>query len=136
MPERYTIMLPLPPKAVSQNARGHWSKRAKATARYRETCGYLMRLAGIGELQPPVVWNQDYFASREDSRQGLYHAIDEDSAVSAMKAARDALQDAGIVPSDARKNLRLGTCRLFTTARECKGPGRVVVTLEVGGGDA
>lgn len=31
-----TIILPWPPSALSSNARGHWAKRARATAKYRD----------------------------------------------------------------------------------------------------
>lgn len=30
------IVLPWPPSALSSNARGHWSKRSRATAKYRD----------------------------------------------------------------------------------------------------
>jgi hypothetical protein len=132
MPDRITIELPLPPKALSPNPRrgGAWQSKARAVKQYRATCAQLLALAVRGALEPPVIWHQDYFASRRDSALGLYHPQDEENAIGATKAARDAMKDARIVQSDARKNVKLGTCRLFSTARECKGPGRVVVTLE------
>lgn len=128
---RYQIELPLPPKALSTNGnKGSWRRKHNAVKAYRAACATLLR-AGVGRrLSTPVTWHQDYYASRADSALGLYHPKDEENAISALKAARDALADAGLIASDSRKHLRLGQCRLFSTARECKGPGRVVVTLE------
>jgi crossover junction endodeoxyribonuclease RusA len=38
MPEKLEIRLPWPSRAMSSNARGHWSKKAKAASMYRYTC--------------------------------------------------------------------------------------------------
>jgi hypothetical protein len=132
MPERFTVTLPLPPKALSPNAHAHWRQRQRAAKAYRAHCALLFR-SGIGRALPtPITWSQEYFASRSDSALGLYHTTDNDSALAATKVARDALQDAGIIHTDSRKNLRIGACELYTTARECKGAGRIVVTIEAG----
>jgi hypothetical protein len=60
------------------------------------------------------------------AKQG-YRPRDVQNALSSLKAAFDALQDAGIVPSDAEKWLALGEIELLTRATDHRvktlGPG-------------
>ena len=37
----YTITIPVPPRILSPNYRGHWAPISAAKKQYRETCRYL-----------------------------------------------------------------------------------------------
>lgn len=88
-----TITLPLPAKALSPNASGHWAKiaQAKRLAR-REAWAVAMRAKegppmAKASLKPVFYW--------PDRRRR-----DDDNAVASLKAARDGLADAGVVVDD------------------------------------
>jgi crossover junction endodeoxyribonuclease RusA len=91
-----TFTLPLPPKALSPNARVHWRPKARAIAEYRAAAC----LAGWeipARLRP--TWAeataQLTFYFRTKRRR------DRDNLAASMKAAFDGLVDAGILADDA-----------------------------------
>ncbi len=93
----YTFSIPLPPRELSPNARTHWATRAKAKRKYRQTCGLLMLSQSRGDRP---MFNKarvvvEWFAR---DRRGL--GLDDDNRLASLKAAFDALQDAGIVVDD------------------------------------
>lgn len=87
------VTLPLPPKALSPNARVHWSVKARAVAAYRELAEMAARSEGPlsmwegATMQPTFYW--------PDAR-----ARDDDNAAAALKSARDGIAKAGLVRDD------------------------------------
>lgn len=81
------LVLPWPPAACSPNQRVHWSKKAKATKRYRADCHLLAKQAGItapvGEL---LVMME--FVPPDARRRDL------DNLLSACKGLLDGIADA------------------------------------------
>src|SRR5690606_21016957 len=80
--------LPWPPKDVSPNARGHWSKRAKAVKAYRDACGWECVAQNVRQFD----------ASRLDARI-IFRAPDNrprdiDNMLGSVKAAIDAVATA------------------------------------------
>lgn len=116
-PLAFTVQLPLPPDALSPNARKHWRAKARATSAYRTTCAWSIRSAipKGWDWTAPVVVDVEYRAHRGCDG---YHPRDEDNARASLKAAMDALRDAGAIASDAKDRLRWGDFTLITTARE------------------
>lgn len=82
------ITMPWPPKALSPNARVHWSKRSKAVKAYRHACWALAKQAGLqalpdGELH---LWITFFPPDRRHR--------DDDNMIAAFKSGRDGLADA------------------------------------------
>lgn len=83
------ITLPWPPKALSPNARVHWSVKSKAAKAYRAACFALCKEA---KLVAPVT----------DGRLHLWlvfhapdrRARDDDNMIAAFKSGRDGIADA------------------------------------------
>lgn len=100
MSRSITIVLPLPPTALNPNARvSHWGVRQRATKKYREDCKVLATAAVRKAFKVDPHWGHctiqpRFFFKRESLVQ------DDDNAIRSMKAARDALQDAGLVIND------------------------------------
>lgn len=99
MPEKLQINLPWPPKALSPNSRGHWSKKARAAEVYRYTCKIEARNAinqGKWDLQPL----RDLVAAGGEIHVFLdfcppnRRQRDDDNVVAAFKSGRDGLADA------------------------------------------
>lgn len=92
-----TVTVPLPPAALSPNARVHWAAKAKATRAYRATA-WITAVAELGVRRGPR-WPHATalitFAYPTNRRR------DADNALASLKAAIDGLRDAGIVEDDA-----------------------------------
>jgi crossover junction endodeoxyribonuclease RusA len=127
---KYEITVPLPPKALSPNARVHWAVKAKVTKQYRAACAMAYHCSRVPPLFPPVKIHLDFYLARVPLAYDAYFAKDADNARSSFKAGQDALADAGIIPSDGQRYLRMGETRLHTRAKEHQGRCCVVVTLE------
>jgi len=81
------IELPWMPKELSPNARGHWSKRAKAAKAYRLECFILAKGAGVKAPEGRVALSIEFVPP--DARRR-----DDDNCLAAFKAGRDGLADA------------------------------------------
>lgn len=96
-PETVTVVLPLPPAVLSQNARGHWHARAAASAK----CRRLARQAV--ESQQVQGWEQATVAA------AFFHRIERRrdywNSEAMLKAYIDGIVDAGLLPDDDYKHL-------------------------------
>lgn len=115
----FTAELPLPPDALSPNARVHYMARARATKQYRFDCALAFAEARPKSWLPMAVTVDIVYRCHRDC--GGYAAKDAPNALSAIKATFDAAIDAGIVPSDARHWLRLGSMDLIASKKDLKG---------------
>lgn len=90
-----TITIPLPPRAVSPNARIHWSKKASATKSYRREA-WASAVAAINGSPPRWLKAKmqvfAYFPNRRFPDPG--------NLMASLKAAEDGICDAGIVAND------------------------------------
>lgn len=98
------VTIPLPPKVLHPNARPHWRARARATRAYRRDCGLAtkdaMNRAGRAASYPwggARVQARFYFARRPRGQAGRH---DRNNLNPWLKAAFDALQDAGLITND------------------------------------
>lgn len=67
---------------------------------------------------PRVTVHAVYCTCREYAkRDGTYHPKDEDNARASLKAAIDALKDAGIVDNDSHAKVRWGEFTMITALR-------------------
>jgi crossover junction endodeoxyribonuclease RusA len=96
------VKLPLPPPALSPNARLHWRDRAKAAATYRQECRILAlqarrdmeaRLGMVFPLTPPVRAVLTFFLPTRQRR-------DPDNLLASFKAGLDGCVDAGVLADD------------------------------------
>lgn len=94
------IILPWPPTALSPNARGHWSKLAKAKKAYREACAWTAKLHGASPIQADRLHLTLEFVP--PSRR----AFDLDNALASCKAGLDGLADVLCV-DDSRWSLTI-----------------------------
>jgi len=93
-----TITIPLPPKEVRNNWRGHWAKKAAAVKQYRFHA-HMRALEAMGHRE--ANWKKAkvhitaYFPTARH--------LDPTNLIDALKPAFDGLQDAGVIEND--KNL-------------------------------
>lgn len=90
-----TIVLPLPDKCLSPNARVHWAKKAKAAKKYRVESHFAVMLSKGAGLN----WTQAKYTARfyfKDARRR-----DADNAIASLKSAIDGVADAGLVVNDS-----------------------------------
>lgn len=133
-PRQIVLSIPLPPKDLGGNSRVHFGARAKATAQYKRDVAPAIILARPAvPLRTPVVIKYEYFTHQLRARgkrvpDGRYRPRDYDNAIRAMKAFQDALVDHGVIPSDSRKFVKLGTVEILSHA-ESKGQMGVRVTI-------
>jgi len=94
-----TITIPLPPKEVRNNWRGHWAKKAAAVKWYRKTTNLhaVYQLAAVDRKfwKKAKVHITAYFPTARH--------LDPTNLIDALKPAFDGLQDAGVIEND--KNL-------------------------------
>ena len=83
------VVMPWPPKALSPNARVHWSVKSKAAKAYRAECGWQCKAAKLvapetdGRLH---LW-LDFYPPDKRHR-------DDDNMIAAFKSGRDGIADA------------------------------------------
>ncbi len=124
-----TLEIPLPPVECSQNWRGHWAPKAKATAEYRQDVAMLWRLNAPHDWRTaPVVLSMEFYMGPTIERR--YRPLDVGNAIGAMKAAIDGLIDAGMAPSDSHRNVMFGPVVLYRAKKEhqCRACVRLTVT--------
>jgi Holliday junction resolvase RusA-like endonuclease len=123
MAESVTIILPLPPKALSPNCTvatpgGRFTK-ATATRRYRRLAKEAVEAENIETVPWKKVTVKATFFWKHKRRR------DPDNANSSLKAAYDGIVDAGLVADDDYEHMvRLPPC--FTYDHYCP---RVVLTI-------
>jgi crossover junction endodeoxyribonuclease RusA len=89
-----TITLPLPARALSPNARVHWSRKARAVKEYRLTA----MLAARRRAQPvPLTAATAHVVFYVKDRRRRDH----DNLSASLKSAWDGIVDAGILTDDA-----------------------------------
>lgn len=120
-----TFDVPLPPRGVSSNARGHWRSKAQAVANYRSAVWVAAYSAGLALMASPRARVSLLFGIKGGRALGLYQPRDVPNAVDAFKAGFDGLKDAGLIVDDSRRHMELGTVEI--TAKD--GPW-VRVTIE------
>lgn len=129
-PGEIVFVLPLPPKKLSPNGRGlYWMAKAKAIKSYRNACTALMRNAKQEPFAGRVAIDLEFYLCRVFNDTKSYYPNDEDNARGSVKAAQDALKDAGIIAGDGQKFVRVGKTTLYTRAKEHQGFTCVVMTL-------
>jgi len=88
------IVLPLPPRELSPNARPHWAAKARAVKRYRQTawlCALAVRPSQ--PIQTARVTSRFFFRNRRRR--------DRDNLLASLKPAFDGIADARVVTSDS-----------------------------------
>lgn len=93
------IVLSLPHKDLSPNARPHWTKKAKLTASYREQAWALTLAAGGHGLRWEKAMAQATFYWPDCRRRDIRNAEH------SIKAAYDGIVDAGLIVDDSAKVL-------------------------------
>jgi Holliday junction resolvase RusA-like endonuclease len=130
----YTIMLPLPPRSCSSNSGSgrsrHWRTSAAGKREYRNTCWQYFtfwektRGSPLG-FRRPVKLHWEYQLPRK--RVEGYAPRDCMNGSDALKAAQDALVDAGLLPDDDYKHISSST---VTIRREEDIEPGVLLTIE------
>jgi len=88
------IVLPLPPRELSPNARPHYMAKARAVKRYREAA-YLLALAErLGRPMSTAKVTARFFFSTRRRR-------DRDNLLASLKPAFDGIADARVVTNDS-----------------------------------
>ena len=94
-----TLVLPLPYRALSPNARVHWRKRASAVRLYRNTAMaeayWLCRDSGIAQPAWEAATAQATFYYQQRRRR------DADNLLAMLKPAFDGLADARVIANDS-----------------------------------
>lgn len=125
-----TFEVSLPYRALGQNSRGHWRRKASFTAAYRQEAA-LVAASAIREQgwTPPASATVALeYGTKGGRAVQRYQPRDEANAIDAFKAGYDGLVDAGVVVDDSRKHLHIGG---ISITRDW-GPGvRVTVTEEL-----
>jgi len=94
--QRLRLVLPLPPKVLSPNARCHWAVKSKAVKLYR----FGARIIAMRE------WDSTRDPLEECDILCVFHfkdrrKRDRDNLLASMKSAFDGIADAGIVANDS-----------------------------------
>ncbi len=84
---RQQILLPWPAKALSPNARGHWSQKSRAAKAYRMQCFLFARKAGLVAPAGRILLQLEFLPPNARRR-------DDDNLLASFKAGRDGLADA------------------------------------------
>ena len=106
----FTVTIPLPPAAVSPNARLHWGDRARAVkAARREAWYWFRRFLPADWIRVPVRIEVEYHCPK--AAKG-YRPRDIQNAIAALKPAIDGMVDAGVIPDDSRNWLTWGEVKL------------------------
>lgn len=101
MSERIEITIPLPPPAVSPNARCHWATKAKAVKQQRQDAAWAAQVAkaNLSCAAGYPVWERATIHATFYRPKGRV-AMDQDNAIASLKASIDGLADAGIFAND------------------------------------
>jgi hypothetical protein len=137
----YHVKLPLPYKEFSPNylARSvtHQIRRNKLKKRYRQECAVILAAARIPALGAITLhtafylWKGDTQAERY-ARSAYYFPMDSANALSSIKAAIDALQDAGIIENDDSLHLKIGSVTLYRHKHNHEHRSELIFTIDPG----
>jgi len=91
-----TIVLPLPDKCLSPNARCHWAKKAKIVKSYRERAKWFCfkEIVTLKESWKRAKYTARFYFPTSRRR-------DADNAIASLKSALDGVADAGLVVNDS-----------------------------------
>ncbi len=97
-----TFAIPLPPRALSPNARVHWGARKKAVEDYRADAAWaaLQVINRLGLAKPVFERARIAYTIIVRRQPGRYLPRDDDNAIAALKAAQDGFKDAGAYKDD------------------------------------
>ena len=99
------ILLPWPAKALSPNARGHWSQKSRAAKAYRMQCFLFAKKAGLVAPAGRILLQLEFLPPNARRR-------DDDNLLASFKAGRDGLADAlGIDDSLFVSQVQIGEVR-------------------------
>ena len=88
------IILPLPPRELSPNARPHWAAKARAVKRYRQTAWLCALAVRPSEpIQTARVTSRFFFRNRRRR--------DRDNLLASLKPAFDGIAGARVVTNDS-----------------------------------
>ena len=79
-----TVALPWPPRALWPNARGHWTRKAKASKQYRDDATLSCIMQRVPNMAAPVAARITFFPPDKRAR-------DLDNMLAAIKAGIDAI---------------------------------------------
>ena len=135
MNRKVSIVLPLPPRALSPNRVGHehWRKRSSASKEYRHIAAVFARRAGIrdSKFPVPVRINAAFFCGPTPPTDGpRYRPLDAGNAIGSLKSAIDGFVDAGLVPDDSHTWVRFGSIEIFRSKSEHRGHACVMIEIE------
>lgn len=99
IPQELVIIMPLPPKETHPNARCHWARKAKATAKQRFDAGKAIREYLLHANYWPPEWKAATVQVTFYRARG--RKADADNLLAWLKATFDALQDLRIVSNDS-----------------------------------
>lgn len=83
----FEVVLPWPSRALSPNARGHWSQRSRAAKAYRMQCFLFAKKAGLVAPAGRILLQLEFLPPNARRR-------DDDNLLASFKAGRDGLADA------------------------------------------
>jgi hypothetical protein len=94
--EQITIVLDLPPRMLSPNARCHWAVKAKHVKKYRMHAWAASLCALRNEQQPK--WKKAKLNAKAFFKTKAFP--DPSNFMASLKAAEDGIADAGIIVND------------------------------------
>jgi hypothetical protein len=122
--QRFSVVLRLPSREVSPNARVHWAKRSKFIRWERTAAAYRFAQAKPRNWRPEPVRLEIRYVCPFGSAG--YCPRDTQNAIGALKAAIDGMVDAGVVPDDSARWVSWGG---FELSREAGVAPGVYVTV-------
>jgi len=87
------VVLPIPNKILSPNARPHWAAKAKAVKAHRQIAYLTASTRSQGHWRSATIRYTFYWPTKAKR--------DDDNAVAMCKAYRDGIADAGVVVNDS-----------------------------------
>jgi hypothetical protein len=121
------LILPMPHRLLSPNARTHWAAKARAVKAGRElACLVATRCLKEAGIKPPR-WEAAFYSVSFFTETARNQ--DDDNLLGRLKATRDGFADAGIVEDDyAFKLAGYPACKV---AKDAKNPRVEIVIWEV-----
>jgi hypothetical protein len=122
-----TITVPPPSRVLSPNGdRHHWTKVSKAKKEHRSLVAILAKNQKAAPILGAVEIQVDWYMGNKT----FYCPMDNQNAISALKAAIDGIVDAGLIEDDNRKIVKaIYPVNLYRTRKEHQGRSEVVFTI-------